>query len=217
MKLSLDKGGFALITALMMTMLTLVIAMGIMYVVTHGIRSGGVKKAYQNAVEASYGGADVAAHNILPSLFAGVDSVAEMNAAITSLGSLGVGLDFPDLSRQCLIDKLSKPSADWAVSCGPLATSASLNANTNPDFTMTLPSVAGNTPFVVNSKIVDTVPGVPYAPAPAGGPLLGKGTVSSSGSGAGVYVAHYIYRIEVAAQRQSNAAEQGAISVLYEY
>lgn len=216
MKLCTNKDGFALVTALMMTMLTLVIAMGIMYMVTQNIRAGGIKKAYQNAVEASYGGADVAMYNILPSLFSGVDSVAEMNTAITGLGTLGAGLAF-NVTSQCLIDKLSKSPADWVTSCGPLVNSASLNPATNPDFTMTLNGAAGQAPYVVNSKIVDTVPGVPYATPPVGGPLLGAGSTSPGGSGSGVYVAHYVYRIEVAAQRQNNATEQGAVSVLYEY
>ena len=216
MKLHKNNQGFALVTALMITMLSLVIIMGILYVVTQNIRSAGGKKAYQNAVEASYGGADVTMYNILPTLFGGINSVADMDTAKGALALFGADLTF-NASSLCLIDKLTKSSADWSVAnCGALATSTNIDPRVNPDISLTLNGLQGQR-YTVSSKIVDTSPGVPYVPPPVGGPLFGHGAASSSGAGNGTYVAHYIYRIEVAAQRATNATEQGAVSVLYEY
>ncbi len=116
-----------------------------------------------------------------------------------------------------MIDKLTKSSADWsAANCGALATSTNIDPRVSPDISLTLNGLQGQR-YTVSSKIVDTSPGVPYVPPPVGGPLFGHGTASSAGAGSGTYVAHYIYRIEVAAQRANNASEQGAVSVLYEY
>lgn len=216
MKLHADTKGFALITALMITMISLVIIMGIIYAVTENIRSQGHKRVYQNAVEASYGGSEVTMYNILPTLFDGIDTTTAMNTAIASLGGLGAGLTF-NVTSDCLRAKLDPTVADWVTNCGPLATSANPDPNTDPDITMTLPATAGQPAFIVNSKIVDTNIGAPYPEQPAGGMLFGKGTTASTGTGTGSNVAHYTYRIEVSAQRQNNPTEQGAVSVLYEY
>lgn len=215
-----NNHGIALVTALMLTLLSLVIVMALLYMVTQDIKTGGSRKVYRNAVEASYGGADVTINEIIPMLnrvsFKNTSTAtAGVPNLLASLG--GVNLAFA-VSAGCLEQKLSKNTADWS-SC-PADVSKSIkpkDIKLAPDMTFKLLGASGPT-FTVYSKIVDTISGTAY-PEPPGGistpPLLGGG-VTDSGSSSTSSARHFIYRVEIISEK-IGSAEQGNVSVLYEY
>jgi hypothetical protein len=221
-----NENGFALITALMITMICLVITMGILTIVIQNIRSGGIKKSYQNAVEASYGGAELQMYEIVPKLLTdffatGTISTSEgLLVATAAFGGANPHLVFNRINNTdaCLIAKLSSVPSAWPAACNStaIATLTDPDPTNTPDFTLTLPGTTGQS-FTVQSKIVDTSVGVPYMPAPPGGPMNSNGSTGPGGNGTSTLVAHYVYRIEVSAARTTNPMERGAVSVLYEY
>jgi hypothetical protein len=205
-----NEKGFALITSLLITMLSLVIVMGLLYSIIQNIKLGASQKIYRNAVEASYGGTDVMVNEILPRFFKG-DSPA------TILGSFPSEMNLKFYSKEdgsCLDVKLKTPPSNWASICTG-AGATDVNPRIAPDVKFELRGVSSQK-FVVYSKIVDTKPGVPYITQPMGGPLEGGG-VAALGENGTSKVNHYVYRIEVAGEREINPAEKGVLSVLYEY
>lgn len=218
-----NNKGFALITSLLITMLSLVIVLGILYVVTQGIKTGASQKVYRNAIEASYGGTNLTMHEIIPQLSNAIlatatPSVTGTNTATASLESMfsGINLDFISTAA-CLNQKLQFDSSTWTSAICP-GTPTSIKTNdikNNPDMTFNLTGPSGSA-FTVYSKIVDTIPGTPYMPPPPGGPLLGGGVTETGGASVSVG-RHYIYRIEVIGQKTTNSSEQGNLTVMYEY
>jgi hypothetical protein len=201
-----NEKGFALITALMITMICLVMIMGIMTTITQNTRSSGINKTYQNAIDASYGGADLAIYEMLP-ILVGATDLASMQTLMNSMSFASFVA-----SKDCMYDKLTKKTADWGA-CA--ANSKTTDPKSNPDYNVTLQGTSGTT-FTVHSKIVDTNQGVPYVAGPKK-PLGGGGVASQNNLGSNMYLSHYVYRVEVATERTLNPTEQGAVSVLYEY
>jgi hypothetical protein len=232
MKILRNENGFAFITALMITMICLVITMGILTVITRNTKSGGIKKSYQNAVEASYGGAELQMFEVMPKLLADIfaqeilaDQLLALKDRKTSLTDAmavsGINLAFTNNVDACLHSKLLKTPANWPADCADTAVRlTNTDPRIVPDFTLTLPGIQGQS-YTVLSKIVDTSVGVQYIPPPPGGPMGGGGVAKFGGSGTSSLVSHYVYRIEVSASRSAsdplNPLERGAVSVLYEF
>ncbi len=208
----LGNQGFALVTSLMITMISLVIIMGVMMSVTQGTRTTASKRIYKNAIEASYGGAEVIAYEIIPSLSA--DTIATVSGRMADLISrFGAGsLNF-NVSDACVTAKLRKDSSgtNWTTPCGA-ASLTTLDPQLFSDLRYTLGGVGGNR-FQVQSAIVDSSPGVDY-PADR---LGNTGGVVSKGSGFKPSLAHFVYRIEVSATSNANSTERSLVSVVYEY
>jgi hypothetical protein len=199
---TLNNKGIALVTALMLTLISLVIILGILFIITQNIRLGAANKRYKNSLEASYGGVDIVTQEIIPKLFTNVStSVLKSNFASINM-SFG--------SSACIRQKLNNKSSAWTA-----CTEMNLNPKLKPDMTFQLTGNSGMN-FNVFTKIVDTVPGVPYQPSPVGGQLLGGGVADSS-VGTTMNLSHYVYRVEVAAERVVNPLEKSLLSVLYEY
>ncbi len=197
----LNNRGVALLTALMMTVIMLSIILGVMYLIDRSIKGSAAHKTYRNTVEASYGGADLVAREIIPQLFNNV-----------STSTLTVGLDSIRAnfaSSACLHKKLDFATTSWGT-IGPECNSV-VKPSINPDVKFELSGLNGQT-FTVYTKIVDTTPGVPYS---AGGNQLVGGGVTESSAGSTLRLDHYVYRIEVSAE--SKSAEKSNVSVLYEY
>jgi hypothetical protein len=222
MKYLKNNKGIALITALMITLLSLVIVLGILYVVTQGIKTSASRKVYRNAVEAAYGGVNVTMYELFPTLANAVLATGSPDAssAVTSLvtGPLGVtggiNLTFPSTSP-CLTQKLQTISTGW-TSCS--SKSKSLNPKdikSNPDIQFQLSGTSGQT-FNVYTKIVDTVVGTPYMSGGPSAPLSGGGVTDPAASQV-VTGWPYVYRIEVISEKSTKPSEQGNLSVLYEY
>jgi hypothetical protein len=195
----LNNKGIALVTALMFTLVTLVIILGIMYTITNNTKASAANKAYRNVTEATYGGVAITATDVIPRLFQNI-STGTLRSEYSSMNML---FSTPG----CLHTKLSSPVSAWGT-C-----SSTPNPKTGYDIKFNLGG-ASNQTYTVYSKIIDTTPGVPYPPA--GDQLLGGGVTESS-SGTSANLDHYVYRIEVQGENTVNSAQKSNLSVLYEY
>lgn len=213
MRLIKSNQGFALITALMFTLMSLVITMALMYTITQNIQRSGTQKMYRNSVEAAYGGMDVVLTNLIPLLYVNTDPNTVTQRGFPSLTNLYLlGSDNTGTKGdKCIREKLTQAPAGW-VDCDSLA--QNLDPKKVPDVTFTLKGTTGQQ-FTVYSKIVDTIPGPPYIDA-MGTALVGGGVVDTGGAGSGISTKHTVYRLEVEAARAANT-EKGALTVLYEY
>ncbi len=199
-----NNKGVALVTSLMFTLLTLTIVMALLYMVTAGIQASGQNKKYRTAVEASYGGTDITIKDVLPVMLQNYSSATFINDVQGAF--TGVSLQVLSDSK-CLQSKLVKKTADWDSTC-----SSTSDPKKSPDLQMTLQPVSGN-PFIVTSKIVDTVAGNSDT---SGLQLEGSGVAESSPLLTPKSIP-YVYRIEVQGERQTNATSQANLEVLYAY
>jgi hypothetical protein len=222
-----NENGIALVTSLMLTMVTLIMILSLLYMVKGGIQRSGANKRYKSALEASYGGANITMKDLIPLVMQNYSATsATFNGAIQGAyqnnnnngGNYNVGAEVIFSSNMsqwqtCLQFKLKNPTSTWSTS--PMhcpSASSTMNPTISPDFQLTLPGT-NSTPFTVYSKIVDTVTGNTDT---SGVNLQGSGVTESSS-----YIAPqhypYIYRIEIQAERQQNPLEKSELSVLYGY
>jgi hypothetical protein len=202
MKHMKNQDGIALLTALMFTFICLTMILGLLYMITQGIQASASNKRYKTAREASYGGADIALKEVLPQVFQGYTS-SQLTGTFSA-----VNLNIP-VSSACLKDKLHLPTDQWSASC-----STSLDPKTSPDMTMQLQATGPNSkPYNVYTKIVDTVQGNSDT---SGLQLEGSGVAEASNT---ITPQHfpYIYRVEVEAEKATNAKEKGSLSIQYAY
>lgn len=215
MKLLRNNKGIALVTSLMLTLISLAVVMALMYFVTAGIQVSAANKRYKNVVEAAYGGVSLAVNEFIPTLNNAIfgNYSSQLTTLLGKYGSSNIDLALP--SGNCLKTKLDNATVDWGT-C-----SRSLDPKDNPDMTFVLKSnLAGHTTdagFKVYTKIVDTP--VKGNTDKADNPNLSKGenvTDSADIEGTGVTIPT-TYRIEVRAEREVNPKEKSNISVLYAY
>jgi len=211
-----NEDGIALVTSLMLTMITLIMILSLLYLVTGGIQRSGANKRYKSALEASYGGANIAMKDLVPLVmqnYSAANFITTLQSAYNSAGGATVVWS-TNMSQwqKCIQTKLKNPTSQWGSRGYCSSVNSSQNPTISPDFQLTLPGTNG-TPFTVYSKIVDTVTGNTDV---SGVSLLGSGVTESSS-----YIAPqhypYIYRIEVLAQRKQNPLEKSELSVLYGY
>lgn len=235
MRFLYNNNGIALVTSLMFTALSLVITMTLLYMVTAGIRTSGAMKRYRTTTEAAYGGAEIVLKDILTkSLMDGsIKTLSDANFKSNLVSYLGQ-LDTPSIS-DCLRMKTLNPNNKWTTACA----NNSLDAKTAYDIKFNFNSASG-TPYVVYSKIVDTMDHkmtVFENKSTSTGMVMQQKTVSIAGNsdpnslnlegfatteregGAGDKNPHvpYRYRIEIQSERQQNAAEKSKLSVQYVY
>lgn len=200
-----DRGA-ALITALMLTTLSLVIAMALLSTIITGTQVGGSQKRYHSSLTAAQGGVDLFTREILPRLLQ------------SDYGASGFQKDFSLLELKvtlspCLQQKLTLPSSGWS-SCSQAQASA--DPVQAPDVSFRLagePPAAG---FNVSTKIVDTVPGNTdrsgYYLLDAGGAVAAQDDV--------IRPQHVpaMYSIRVQGVREEpGVREKARLSVLYAY
>lgn len=125
-----NQQGIALVTALMFTLISLTMLMGLLYMLTQGIQVSGSQKRYKTAFEASYGGAEIALKEVLPQIFQRYSS-SQIATKFSGIG-LQVGA-----SSTCLNQKLTLPTAQWSAAC-----SQTLNPKTSPDLNFKLQAKA---------------------------------------------------------------------------
>jgi hypothetical protein len=207
MKLIRNKRGVALVTALLLTLITLCIIAGVFYALTQNIQSAASQKIYRSSVEATYGGSELMVKEILPRLFSG-----ESPSAIkTSLSSINMEF-YSKADGSCLQDKLLNAPSGWSTNCSA-ANATIVDPKVAPDVKFELNGQSGNK-YVVYSKIVDTIPGTPYLPP---GPQLEGGGVTAPGGTGTSSGQHYVYRMEISGERKVNPSEKAEVSILYEY
>ncbi len=213
-----NNDGIALVTALMLTLISLTIVMYLMLMVTSGIKQSGANKRYRSALEASYGGTDIIIKEVIPTIFSTTFSSNLTNPSATYPSTLNF---FTANSDACIMDKLSKPQVQWGAGC-----SNTQDPKVNTDFTMKLNSSTTTDTYTVYTKIVDTVCSDkrPYPTGKCSGSDLsgydlldgGQGT-SASLSGITPQSMPATYRIEIVGEKTSNPKEKAHLSVLYAY
>lgn len=225
-----DEEGIALVTALMFTMLALVISMALLYMVTTGIRTSGALKRYKTALDATYGGTELFAKEIINKGLAFPNYSSASNPFTNYLQNEMGSLANASVS-DCFKMRLNTPKRLWSAACS----SVSSNPKILPDVSFQLNSVNGS-PYIVYSKIVDTsewritsFPGTGQQvtnsiagnsdPTGGGGSGVGEltkgGTIDTKPPDLPHYP--YIYRVEIQGERQNNPMEKGNVSVLYAY
>lgn len=204
MKLLKNDKGIALVTSLMLTLISLTIVMAMLYLVTQGIQTSGQNKKYHTALDAAYGGSEIVLKDIMPVVFQNYSStgfVANIQGAFS-------GVNLQVLSTQeCLQKKLSYETTAWPAGC-----SNDPNPAKSPDLSITLPSSTGN-PYIVYSKIVDTVKG---NTSQSGLQLEGSGVAESSSILTPQHFPFY-YRLEIQGEKQTGATARANIEVLYAF
>lgn len=216
MRMLRNEKGIALVTALMFTMISLGIVMLLLSSIIQGTKLTAASKSYKNSLEASFGGVELIAKNIMPALYGGTTE-AGLVASLT-------GVDFQVPSGNCFTQKWSKSSLDWDVAiCG--ADNKTFNPIQAPDLTFTLKATNDAVGFMVYSKIVDTRCGgntsllQPCSNSDSSGVdyLDGGGGVTASTGAVTPQHRPAYYRIEVQGERAANVREKTQLSVLYAY
>ncbi|HEX2768214.1 MAG TPA: pilus assembly PilX N-terminal domain-containing protein [Geobacteraceae bacterium] len=212
-----NERGIALVTALMLTLVSLVLVMALMYFIETGTRVSAAAKRYQNVQQAAYGGVSLTVNELIPRLenaiFGNYSSGTQ--SGIQKLKTDYANLTLPDLG--CLKQKLNSSSATWSSAC-----SKSLDPKSSPDMTFLLKSTLSNTlqpaqGYVVYTKIVDTPIVGNTDPANLGNlrkPENVNESLQVEGNGVTIPTT---YRIEVRAERQQNPQEKSNLTVLYAY
>lgn len=220
MNLLKNNNGVALVTSLMLTLISLTIVMYLLLMVTSGAKTSGANKRYRTALEASFGGAEIILKEVIPNIFTATlsNSLSNPSAALANL--YPSSFSFTTGTDACILDKLTKPSTQWGNGC-----SSSSDAKATPDFSLRLNSTTSET-YTVYSKIVDSVCSDkrPYPTGKCTGSDLsgyelldgGQGTTAGS-SGVTPQSMPATYRIEIVGEKTSNPKEKSKLSILYAY
>lgn len=204
MKTLRNEEGAALVTALLMTLISLGIVMSLLILIQEQTRHSGAHKRYKNALEASHGAVELMAKELIPLMFSGgADPKSTLTTEFAS-----INLD--TASNACLQQKLTLPASGWTA-CG--ASSKSLNPKLDSDLTFKLQGTTGSG-FNVYAKIVDTQPGN----SDTSGLELDSGA-GVTGTSSGVSPKHIpaMYRLETEGESADNPKEKAALTVLYAY
>lgn len=209
-----NEKGIALVMALMLTLISLTIAMTLLYMIIQGIKTSASNKRYQNIREASYGGVELLTKDVIPTVFSGFSSSVSIKNKFTSLDNID--------ASGCLGQKITLQTSQWNSSC----VSSDYNAKSGYDIAFNLYATTGQ-PYRIFAKIVDTQGRKFFIPD--GSYIQSAGNTDSSGlmlEGAGTtesnrYISPphfpYVYRIEVLGERTINPGEQSKLSALYAY
>ncbi|MBJ6727440.1 pilus assembly protein PilX [Geomesophilobacter sediminis] len=205
MKALKNEKGIALVTSLMLTLISLGIIMALLYMISAQTKVSGAHKRYKNSLEASHGGVQLLAKELIPLMITSADPK-------TTLTSQYAGLSLNMVSNPCITQKLTQPSGTWSAVCGANSTNA--DPKVSPDVTFTLPAKSGPG-YKVYAKIVDTTPGN----SDTSGLDLDSGAAVTGGVGSGISPKHLpaLYRIETEGESASNPQEKAALTVLYAY
>lgn len=199
-----QQDGMALVTSLVMTMISLTIVMAVMYMITQNFERTGSFKRYKTALEASYGGTDIIMKEIVPEVLKNYASGTLISDMETAYGAISLNVS---VTAACLQDKLTKGTASWATSCSQTPSPKAV-----PDMTFQLQATGGQ-PYTIYTKIIDTINGNTDV---SGLQLEGAGVAESLAVITPQHIP-YVYRLEVQAERSANATEQANMSVLYAY
>jgi hypothetical protein len=208
-----NERGVALVTALMLTMLSLVICASLLYMITHSTRTSASQKRYSNAIAAGYGTAEMV-KEIVPRMM----SYTSARSCIPSMmtGFSNVNLAFPTNSADiaCLDQKLKNSTSDWSSDC--TAENRDNRARIRPDFSLMLNGSTPGTKFKTVAKIVNTVRGNSDT---SGVDFLEQGLSVSQAGGGVIAPQHFpsMFTVEVSAEQEVGATERAELSVLYAY
>ena len=199
-----NEKGIALVTSLMITLISLTIIIGLMFMVMQSTSISGATKRYHTALDATYGGSEVIIKDIVPIVLKNYSSPS----LVASVQGNFSGIDLSVATTQtCLQAKLVKPTRNWPASC-----SQDLPAKRQPDLTFKLQGTSSN-PYTVYAKIIDTVKGNSSI---SGIELEGAGVAENSTIINPMHIP-YIYRVEVQGEHTQASKEKAQLSVVYAY
>jgi hypothetical protein len=221
---STDEKGVALVMVLILAAIALLIMAGLLYMITSSTQISGMQKKYKTALDAGFGGADIAYQFIglrgdsaLTSSFK--DLLSPINPVITTPDGSGTGdctgTDISGVTYHGLAAKLMTPSRNldgtpnWSADCD---STLSIIPGTTTSYDMQFE--LGTSPtYIVYAKIVDTVEG--NSPIDQG--LGGEGVVVAGTGVVTVMKMPYLYTMEMNAQAVTNPSERAKLSILYQY
>jgi hypothetical protein len=219
MKFYSNEKGIALVTALMLTLISLTFMMAVLYMLTQGTRTSASTKHYSSALEATYGGVDFFTKEALPQMMTVGPTFSPTNFAnlYTSLG-----MTIPSTTTQaCMREKLTKST--WSSACTAANKSSDITQlKTTADMTITFPGTAGSSAYKVYAKIIDTAIGnTDTSQWASGGLLTGVGVVRSGtaegGSNTAATKIPYYFDIEVQGEAATNPLETTRVTLFYAY
>jgi hypothetical protein len=206
MKILGSEKGVALVTSLLLTLLSLAITMALLSFIIAGTKISASQKRYSNSLSAAYGGVEVTTKDLLPKIFNGYTS------SVLSSSFSNINLSVQS-SNACLRQKLNLPTNQWTTAvCG--ASMTTQDAAIAPDFRFTLSGATAATNFNLFAKIIDTVPGN----SDPSGVELDPG-MAVAGSAPGISPMHLpaMVTLEVEGTQGSKPQEKADLSVLYAY
>jgi len=220
-----NNKGMALVTALMLTMITLGIIMSMLYMITQATKISGATKKYHNVTEAAFGGGELLANDVIGMAWKNYSSAGGVGSQLNALyGSVGLSMQTSD---PCFKQKLSSASANWAA-CTPAQKSVDLpSIKGTPDLSFVLKGTATGTNYKVYAKIVDTTAGntdtasssLLNASDAATGLVGAAGSAYNRTGGGTIAIQHipFVYRLEIQGEKEINPSEKSNVSVLYAY
>jgi len=207
MKCVNNERGVALITSLLLTLISLAIILALLYLITQGIQLSGSSKRYKSSLEASYASVDVMAKEIIPQLLTGTTT----SQLATNFNV--ISLDFGS-HPNCLQQKLNNPTELWGTTfCGPNAATINPKLYYDTKFTLRGLPLQGN--YTVYTQIVASTKGNSDM---SGVVNLDSGS-GVTGSNSGISPMHIpsLYTIEIHGEKDTNPMEHARLSALYAY
>lgn len=218
-----DNKGVALVTALMLTMLTMGIIMSLFYIMTQAIKISAASKRYGNVTEATYGGAELMAFELIGTAWKNYSSAGgAASKLVSAYGNIDLAVAIPN---DCLTQKLSSPVSSW-TNCSAQQKAMEISTiKSTPDLTFLLKGATTGQNYKVYAKIVDTSSGntdtssLISSTSDSGGLIAASGSSYSKTGGSQVSMMHipYSYRIEVQGEPEAKVQEKNNVTVLYAY
>lgn len=197
----LNNKGIALVMVMILSLISLAIMSGLIYMVTSGTQVSGIEKRYRTALEAGKSGKDIAFQVIA----ARENPYSTAEAALFNFSITAPGT--------CLTDKLNKPTYVGATyNWGACSSSINITPGTSSTYDMTF-QLGNNPAYIVYAKIVDAVEG--NSSMDEG--LEKTGVVISNSGEVTVVSVPYLYTIEIVSENSANPMERSKLSVLYQY
>lgn len=201
-----DKG-IALVTALLLTLVTLAVIVGVLYLLRQQTKTSAADKVYKTALQAAYGDSEFFLKDLIPLMFPGDKNKTSLEAQFTNLSLDIVPTD------ACMSDKILKNTVDW-TNCAP--ENKTIEPKKFPDATIVLKGQASD--YKIYSKIIDTVRGNTDG---SGAARDDRYTNASGVTGSGMELRGmrqpYLYTVEIRAEGATNPKEKAMLEVLYAY
>lgn len=195
-----NERGMALVMALILGLIGMLMIASLLYMAGTGSWTGGSKKRYQTALEASYGGMDFFAKEIIQN---GISGTA-LSAMGNYKGMLTPGNDADFATKLTTAGNVKV--FDGVYPFYPNAVP--------PDATLTLLMTAPTPNIIVNSTILSTSSGNSGTSANV---LVGGGVVSNSSGTVTPQHIPYLFQTDTQGQSAVNSQEKARLSSIYAY
>jgi hypothetical protein len=224
-----NERGIALVTALLLTLISLTFVMAVLYMLTQGIKTTTSSKHYASALEATYGGVEFFTKDALPQMITlastAISASTTLNStSITSLyPTLNMAIDSAKITNACLQAKLTSTSANWGACTANNITSNISQLKNTADMTFTFPGSQGSDSYRVYAKIVDTpqVGNTDTSKYASGGLLIGggvsRGGTSIGGGNTAATKIPFLYTIEIQGESANKPEETTKVTLLYAF